>query len=363
MNAGYVCSRGQHAALASASADRVGQAGLMGHLRLPLSRVRRSPAAGFSPPVFRYRFLASGFLTIGACVETKDALPEAALPPVELRTAIDKTEATTGDILLYEVVVDRQSSITVELGEPASTIAGFRIVDLGLDPVVRKGERVLERRWYKLRADLVGSYVLPAVSAGFATGAEANGTSQQLLSSPIYVEVNSVLPQDGNATAIRDIKPLEAIPQGRWGWWFAGAALPIVGAAGFLLWRRRRGKVQLPELPAHEAAYQALNSLRELDLADAAAVRRYCFLLSEILRAYVEQRFGLNATDLTTPEIVVRLGDLRRVSADDKDRLRRVLDATDRVKFADERSSVTALAAAYEDALSFVEHTATESSA
>lgn len=288
----------------------------------------------------------------------QDVTSEAPPPPVELRTAIDKTEATTGDILLYEVVVERAAEIDVDLGEPGAAIGGFRIVDMGRDAPAHKGQRVIERRWYKLRADLVGSYIVPPVTAGFSTGAEANGTSQQLLSSPIYVEVTSVLGQEGNATDIRDIKPLEAIPRTRWGVWLMSGAVPVVGAVAFLFWRRRRGKLELPPLPAHEIAYQALNSLRELDLAEGATARRYCFLLSEILRAYVEARFGLNATDLTTPEILARVDELRRVAGDDKERLRRVLDATDRVKFADERSSVGVLSTAYEDALTFVEHTA-----
>ena len=76
-----------------------------------------------------------------------------------------------------------------------------------------------------------------------------------------------------------------------------------------------------------------------------AAVRRFYFALSEIVRAYVEGRFGLNATDLTTEEILSSLSRLPLDPGHDRG-LRAFLADTDRVKFAahrPERGEITTL--------------------
>ncbi len=95
--------------------------------------------------------------------------PEAPKPPAELRATVDRSTATTGDLIRYEVEVERDPEVTVELADPGVDIAGFRIVDLGQDPpeTLASG-RIVERRWYQLRADLIGAYALPALSAAYS---------------------------------------------------------------------------------------------------------------------------------------------------------------------------------------------------
>ena len=54
-------------------------------------------------------------------------------PPAELRSAVDRTTAPTGDLITYEVEVEREPDVSVDLADPGTGIAGFRIVDLGQD--------------------------------------------------------------------------------------------------------------------------------------------------------------------------------------------------------------------------------------
>ena len=86
-------------------------------------------------------------------------------------------------------------------------------------------------------------------------------------------------------------------------------------------------------------------------------MRRFHFRISEVIRAYVEGRWGLNATDLTTEEILLQLAGLDDLPAAEGARLAGFLRATDRVKFAEHRPAPPEIEGTWEAALGFVEAT------
>ena len=279
-------------------------------------------------------------------------------PPVEVRTAVDQAVATTGDLITYRITVEYDPAYEVQIPEPGSEIAGFRIVDIGEEEPREEGGRRIRERYYRLRADLVGSYVLPAVEVGYRAAGGGEEAFQSVVASEIFVEVESVLPAGGEVSDIRDIKPLHEIESGwPWKWIGLGALLVALAAGGLYLRRRRRDLVELSMILPHEAAFRALDELRALDLSDPRVVRRFYFGLSETVRGYVEGRFGLNATDLTTEEILPRLGEVGELQGEPRMSLERFLEDTDRVKFAHHRPEPGEIEGAWERALSFVEAT------
>ncbi len=342
--------------------------------RQPATRAdtRSAPTTG--------RVLVSLACLLAACAQPA---PEAETPaepklPVETRSRVDRAVATTGDVITYAVTVDHDSTYQVELPETGAEIAGFRIIDVGSEePREENGRRILER-WFKLRADLVGSYVLPPVEVAYRLrpadadqepavtqpvgedAGEASGDSfETVRTSEIFIEVQSVLPEGGEVTDIRGLKPLRQVEIPTPWWWFAagGGAVLLLTVLGILLWRRFHKPVVVPPRPAHEIAYEAPERLRQTDFADTEAMRRFHFEISEVIRGYVENRFTLNATDLTTEEIVEALGEVRGLGGADDQRLRLFLVATDQVKFAAYEPSEDEIAGTYEGALSFVEAT------
>ncbi len=308
---------------------------------------------------FHHGLLASALgMAIAGCASSEAPAPTARepRPPVEAATTVDRAVATTGDVITYSVSVDHDSGFQIELAEPGAEIAGFRIFDLGREePSERRGRRV-ETRWYKLRADIVGSYVLPPVSVRYRP-VDGGDDGQTIETSAIFVEVESVLSPDVEAADIRDLKPLTRVRRGPPWWWIGAglAALALAAAAAFAWYRRPRPVA--PPIPAHVLAFGELDALRGTDFDDPVAVRRFHFRISEVVRAYVEGRWGLNATDLTTEEILPELAPLADLPPPEAARLTDFLRDTDHVKFAEHRPPPSEIEETWERALGFVEGT------
>ena len=318
------------------------------------------------------RALLVGALLLVGCERTPEAHPdEVSRAPVEVHAAVDRAVATTGDLITFRVTVDYDPAWEVLIPEPGSEIAGFRIVDIGREEPLESRGRVADTRTYQLRADLVGSYVLPPISVSYRS--RASGATQpkegrdddeeawsEASTSEIFVEVESVLPTAGQAEDIRDLKPLRDVrSRPPWMWIGVGALIVIAVALAIAWWVRRwrRRRSEIPPRPAHELAFEALAALRQTDFDDPEAVRWFYFQISETVRSYVENRFAFNATDLTTEEIVDWLDQGEGPADSQGGQLRQFLKETDRVKFAHQEPTQGGIEGTYEQALSFVEAT------
>ena len=115
---------------------------------------------------------------------------------------------------------------------------------------------------------------------------------------------------DGNATPmadIHDIKPVIVTKGLPWAAIWIGVAallLLILLLLGRYLWKKhsKGGEIPTltPELPPEENARLALSALAAGGLGDG---RRFYFRLSEILRRYLFERYGIGAPEMTPEEL------------------------------------------------------------
>jgi len=279
--------------------------------------------------------LALAFSVSGACEKGKEKGQAASIPSrdaVEITSSVDRAVSTTGDIINYTITLNRDPGLPAEIPEVGPRIMGFRIVDMGYNPEKRVEGRMVSSRWYKLRADLVGSYILPDVEVGYQT---AEGL-KKAKASPVYVEVASVLGKEGEAKDIREIKPIIPYPGRPFWFWAAIIGGPILFLTlVWVIWQRRKRKEKtVPERPAWELAREELLRLKELKLMEAGEVKSFFFHLSEIFRRYLERRFGFPALEATQEEIRGYMSNMEwiekglRTSAED------FLTGSDMVKYA-----------------------------
>ena len=169
-----------------------------------------------------------------------------------------------------------------------------------------------------------------------------------------------VIPTQSAGTNSVDIRPLKgpvAIPNSYdWLWW-AGLAL-IAVVAGWLIWRKLRGKKSAPKpavvIPAHRKAKDRLRTAGEL-MSDPY---QFCSLVSDVLRIYVEERFDLHAPERTTEEFMEELRASPKLRGDHKLLLEDFLSRCDLVKFARFEPTLPELQALLDSALRFIDETA-----
>jgi hypothetical protein len=189
---------------------------------------------------------------------------------------------------------------------------------------------------------------LPATASA---PANARPTPNTLTSTaPVSPHVSSLASGD-----IRDIRqprhlatvrPLGAVAVG----------VILLSAAAFAMWRWvRRGKF-LRMLP-HDIALQALEQARQL--MDPQQAREYCFVVSNIIRRYVEDSFQVRAPMLTTEEFLRDLVEVQdTILEPNRSLLGEFLQHCDLAKFAGWRYSLADLEEMHASARSFVQTTA-----
>ena len=213
---------------------------------------------------------------------------------------------------------------TVTPGEPSAE--GLTVERAGEEgPVLAAGRA--ETRWrYTLRGP-PGSYVIEP-GTGQATGPDGKTTPIEV--PPLFVDIGVVGPIGGPMAEFEAAPPPPGPP---WAWIAAGAA--AFGLTSLLLWRWSRPRPVLPPPPPdppHVRAARDWATARAEGLDDHALA----VALSRVLRVYLEEISGWPATARTGREILRWLEQDRLLEHSDRARAGRILDATDRLKFARE---------------------------
>ena len=107
-----------------------------------------------------------------------------------------------------------------------------------------------------------------------------------------------------------------------------------------------------PPTPAHVTA---LNNIENIKSRPSEDVKQYYMALTETLRTYIESRFGFNAKEMTTNEIVRHLYDTHNEEA--MTELKSVLETADLVKFAKHKTTLSEQDQSLVSALSYVQTT------
>lgn len=166
-------------------------------------------------------------------------------------------------------------------------------------------------------------------------------TVNPVLTETLFLEVNTV-PTDTTDATIKDIKPPFEEPFD-WKWYlpmvyWGAAAILLVALIVFIILKLTKKKPELvverkPDVPPHILALEQLEKVKAEAIWKDGKTKEYYSAISDSVRLYIEGRFGIQALELTTDEIV-RAFKSQVVDAASKEKLQQMLVLSDFVKFA-----------------------------
>ncbi len=168
-----------------------------------------------------------------------------------------------------------------------------------------------------------------------------NDTAKPIETQPLLLEVQNI-PVDTAEASIKDIKgPLdepfdwhEYLP---YIYWSIAAAI-LLGIIIYLIARLTKKKPLIitppkPKEAPHITALRNLENLKQQKLWQDGKYKEYHTFISDILRLYIEGRYGVAAMELTSEEIL-KVMKSQVIDTESKEKLRQVLILADYVKFA-----------------------------
>ena len=138
-------------------------------------------------------------------------------------------------------------------------------------------------------------------------------------------------------------------------------ALIVIGLSLFVYFKwLREGRIPLlpkrKPVPPYNLAMQQLTHLKAEKLCEKGEEKQYYTRLTDILRSYLEGRFGINAMEMTSPQILQSL-QANEETRDSHQMMEKILEIADFVKFAKVRPLPEDNMIAMESAVRFVEET------
>jgi hypothetical protein len=260
---------------------------------------------------------------------------------INVRMAFDSTRIFIGDQINFTVTVEQPAGEQFEFPAFKDTLTGKIEILRGpdVDSVV-VGEN---------RLRITEKYLVTSFDSGFYE------------IKPVYVEVKNpdglkrfyseyarlevmkytIAPADTAARIYDIIEPFRApVTFGEIVPWalLSLVALGIIAALVVLVRKRKRIKegvveVRVPD-PAHEIAFRELERLKAEQLWQKGHFKQYYTRLADILRQYLENRYGVYSLELTTSETLRELLKTGFRKDERYNRLKTVLTAADLVKFA-----------------------------
>ena len=253
---------------------------------------------------------------------------------------LDSTQLMIGDQcdLRLQATLDRQDHVQFPVyGE--ELIPGIEITDRTMiDTVSLKDGRQQLTQYLTVTSFKDSLFFIPALP--FVSGDDT------MFTDPLSLNVIQPFEIDTTQNAITDIKPVYKAPIWWWGilrWVLLALAIAGLGVGSYYLYKyiqkrrlMREGDYVEPEVirPAEEVALEKLDKIKEEKIWQQGRQKDYHTELTDVVREYIANRFGISSQEQTSSEI---LTDVQPVLKDRKDlysSLKKMLSLADLVKFA-----------------------------
>ncbi len=242
-------------------------------------------------------------------------------------------------------------------------VPGLEVVEVVPGDSVHMDDGSIEiRRHYVLTSFDANVYAIPALKVKIE-GKEFRGN--QLALKVLSVPVDTVHPNQ--------FYPPKDVQDNPFLWsdwslvfWLSVVVLILCFVMAYLCFRLKQNKPitihlrTIRHIPPHEKALGKINAIKQ-EQSSVTAQKEYYTRLTDALREYIESRFGFNAMEMTSGEIITRLHDCGDSAM--LDELKHLFRVADLVKFAKYEALLGENDANLLSAVNFIDQTKTEEKA
>jgi len=259
---------------------------------------------------------------------------------VEIKSSFDTSSIYIGDQISYTIEISQPAKLKLTIPLFKDTL--YKNIEIISGPVTDSSindGRINIIQKYRITSFDSGRYQLPPVYAESKEGSSIKRYYSEY--SLLEVKRVPIAPADTTAQIFDIIKPYRApvtlgeiLP-----WVLLGILLAALIWLSVRYFRRYRNKKEgieplITEDPAHVIAFRDLTILREEQLWQKGEIKYYYTRLTEILRQYLENRYGVYSLEMTTSETLDALVRTGFKKENSYQLLKGVLTGADLVKFA-----------------------------
>lgn len=281
---------------------------------------------------------------------------------LQVTAALDSTRILIGDQVRLTYTIRQPNGATIQPPDYRAALDSLEKVELlqveKLD-TVRIADPMLLRQSLLLTSFDSGAYAIP----GILFQSRVGGTMVSGRANTVYLSVSPVALDTIALAPIKDImeEPLKMSD------WLPYVLYPLGGLLLFVLVvfliRKFTRKEEVPPveqkiwIPAHVTALGKLSDLEKGRIWQSGEIKVYYSQISQIVREYMENRFGFNALESVTHEIAPELQKQEEVPPSLQADVMSMLETADMVKFAKWQPSEEKHLKVLEVAKGFVEQT------
>jgi len=283
---------------------------------------------------------------------------------IKVSASFDTSRIFIGDQVHYTITIERPSDLSVSIKTLRDTLCKNVEIVSGpsVDSLLMQDNKLKIIRKYLVTSFDSGFYRVPPV---YAEIKDASGIKRYYSDySPLQVMRVKIAPPDTTAKIFDIIKPYKApVTLGEIIPWLIIALIAAALAWGAILLFRRFKKnksvdepVRSPD-PAHLIAFRELEKLKEEQVWQKGELKHYYTRLTEILRQYLENRYGVCSLEMTTSETLEALVKTGFRKDESYTLLKTILNGSDLVKFAKYKPDPAENEEHFSNSWKFVENT------
>jgi hypothetical protein len=283
-------------------------------------------SAGATIPVLRMKSASVAILSLLFI-----SLTSAQEPKISAR--IDSSQYKVGQWILLHIATELPQGVDSLVLAAKDSLGSFEILN------VEKSVPENNRQEWTLRLTMFDSGNVSIPPVPFSYRSRTDTAQRMAYSNPVSVSIVAI-PFDPKGD-IKDIKPPLNAP-----WKFEDflpyllalllVALVLLAYYFYRKWKKRReeGFVPLkPSIPPGQVALAALRSLEDKHLWQQGKIKQYYSEVTEIIRRFLEEQYGVLALESTSDEIIAQLMKLPEAQALLQE-FRSFFTTADLVKFA-----------------------------